>query len=273
MASSSPNSDVFPPENLPEWLHWLESCPSTNSWTLDRLSDLKHGDVVFTPRQTAGRGQQGRIWYSPPGVLTASFVLDLVSTAQLCGFSLAVGLAVVYAVEDLIPDLQNKLRLKWPNDVLLDGRKLAGILCEGATLGTTNQTRVVVGIGLNRCADFAQLELDGKAIGNPISLHQVASAVPDTLLLLEQIRHYLLQTVGLLRSQHLQGEIGFAALLPALRCRDALLGNSITIHVLRNGATEQISGQAVGIDDRGCLLLLLPNQVLRAFASGHVQLI
>ena len=71
-------------ENNPPWLHWLAQTPSTNSWALAHAAELQHGDVVFTPQQTAGRGQGDRVWYSPPGVLTASFVLDGVNTTSPC---------------------------------------------------------------------------------------------------------------------------------------------------------------------------------------------
>ena len=244
------------------WLHRLDSCPSTNTWALERLHKLSHGDVVFTPRQTSGRGQQGRIWYSPPGVLTASFVLDRILAVRLPGFSLAAGLATIYAVEDLMPCLQEQLRLKWPNDVLLSGRKLAGVLCEGVTSGA--EAKVIVGIGLNRCADFAGLS---SHLQSPISLHQVAAVVPDEVSLLAHLRHYLLQTAGLMGLEQLQIDMGLSALLPMLRHRDALLGSPITLNLME----KQVSGQAAGIDDRGQLLLRLPDGKLHAFASGHVQ--
>jgi BirA family transcriptional regulator, biotin operon repressor / biotin---[acetyl-CoA-carboxylase] ligase len=268
------------PSALPcPWLYWLDSCPSTNSWALARLASLNHGDVVFTPRQTAGRGQQGRTWYAPPGVLTASFVLDQIPVTQLPGLSLAAGLAVIYAIEDLLPELQNLLRLKWSNDVLLNGRKLAGILCEGVTSSATNLTKtdpinlaktplaktplakVVVGVGLNCHVDFAQARLDVSAIGNPVSLHEAVAHVPDGRSLLKPLRHYLLETAGLLRFS----SSGLAALLPALRQRDALLGKQMTMTLPR----ESVLGEAAGMDDRGCLLLKLPDGTLRAFASGR----
>ncbi|MGL5058986.1 MAG: biotin--[acetyl-CoA-carboxylase] ligase, partial [Microcoleus sp.] len=114
------------PENIPQWLHWLDSCPSTNTWAIDRASQLDRGSAVFTRNQTGGRGQYGRIWHSPPGVFTASFILDLPNSNLLSGLSLAVGLAVIYAIEDLVPDCRDKLQLKWPNDISIDRQKLAG---------------------------------------------------------------------------------------------------------------------------------------------------
>ena len=259
------SSDVPHPANLPSWIYWVEHCPSTNAWAIDHAADLSHGDVVFTRNQTAGKGQHGRRWYSPPGVLTASFVLDRLPASQLPGLSLAAGLAVIYAVEDLLPDWQGMLRLKWPNDVLMEGRKLAGILCEAAS-STPNQTRVIVGVGLNRCADFAQAGLDAKAIGNAISLHEVKSLVPDELPLLERVRHYLIQAGSVLSQVNLVTVSGLAALLPELRRRDALLNRQLTLEL----SGEQISGQSAGIDDCGRLLLRLSDNQLHAFSSGRV---
>lgn len=250
------------PSNLPMWLHWVESCPSTNTWARACASDLHHGEVVFTRQQIAGRGQHGRTWYSPPGVLTASFVLDRLPSSQLPGLSLASGLAVIHAVKDLLPDLHSRLRLKWSNDVLVEGRKLAGILCEASSSGLSN-TRVVVGIGLNRCADFAQAGLDPALVNNAVSLHQISSLVPEELALLERLRHYLLQVSDILSQPE---TTGIAAFVPLLRERDFLCDRPVILEL----AGAQISGQAVGIDAWGRLLLRLQNGEVKAFASGRV---
>lgn len=249
-----------------KWLHQLQSCPSTNTWAIEHKRDLHHGDVVFTPKQTAGRGQQGRSWYSPEGVLTASFILDDLPVNRLTGLSLAVGLAVIYAVEDLACDLKDQLRLKWPNDVMFSGRKLAGILCEATSKGTYN-TRVVVGLGLNLRVDFAQAGLDVESVGNPISLHQICSVVPQEMAILERLRHYLLSLRDICQRGNKTPQLGtLEAFLPELQKRDFLLHRSIVIVL----ATEKISGQAVGIDSWGRLLLQTPQGEIRDFNSARV---
>lgn len=253
------------PSKLPQWLHWLESCPSTSTWAIDHAADLQHGDVVFTRQQTAGRGQHERTWHSPPGVLTASFILDHLLPFQLSGLSLAAGLAVINAVEDLLPDQQGRLRLKWANDVLVDERKLAGILCEATSRSSSSHSRVVVGIGLNRCVDFAEAGLAADQIGRAISLHQIASSVPEELPLLQRLRHYLLQVSDSLSKTGISSA-GIADFLPKLRERDILLDRLITLAL----ADKHISGQAVGIDGWGRLLLRLSNGEVEAFASGRV---
>ncbi len=250
---------------LPPWLTWLAVCPSTNTWAIEHLAHLDHGTVVFTRHQTHGRGQQGRIWYSPPGVLTLSVVLDRLPAAQLPQFSLIAGLAVIYAIEDLVPSLQKQLRLKWTNDVWLHDRKLAGILCEGVTSGVNNGTKLVTGIGLNYNADFSNLDI--QSVKNPISLHEVVPILPDEHLLIEKVRHYLLQLAGLMQlSIH---SSRFFDLLSTVRERDVLLGKFITIET----SQEQISGEAIGIDDQGYLRLCLSDGTIRTFMSGHVALI
>lgn len=245
----------------PNWLHWLETCPSTNTWAITHLAELSHGDVVFTPCQTAGRGQHGRTWHSPPGVLTASVMLDRCRSIQLPELSLAAGLAVIYAIEDLLPDAQARLRLKWPNDVVVEGQKLAGILCEANV--NREMGPVVVGIGLNRCVSFEQVGLAAIA-PHVISLHQLSVNVPSERDLLERLRHYLIQAAGLIQ----YSKAGLTALLPALRERDALLGQTVTIAV----GAEQTTGQSLGIGNHGHLQLRLPNGNVRSFASGHIIL-
>lgn len=251
----------------PTWLHWLETCSSTNTWAIDHAEQLQSGDVVFTRRQTTGRGQHNRVWYAPAGVLTASFVLDRLPISQRTGFSLAAGLAVIYAIEDLLPDLQGELRLKWPNDIWLQDRKLAGILCE---VSSALSSRLIVGVGLNCRADFSQINfsqinIEPEAIGHPMSLHQACSNVPDEIAFLTMIRQYLLQAESVAGRQ---SPSGLGVLLPEIRRRDALLGKAIAVQ----NATEQLIGRAAGIDDQGRLLLERSERDIRRITAGHVVL-
>ena len=264
---------------LPDWLYWVESCGSTNTWAMEHGKQLYHGDTVFTRQQTAGRGQRERVWYAPPGVITASFILDNISINQRSGLSLAVGLAVIYAVEDLIPKLTGTLQLKWPNDVLIQGRKVAGVLCESVQGDLTPvSNRVIVGIGLNRCARI-EPDLDGTIVEGhpaqanfsqevpPISLHQVSATVPEELLLLERLRHYLLQVADLVGSDRFSEPSGLQRLLPSIHSRDMLLGREVSFE----REDQVVQGRAVGISAEGQLLLRLLNGELAAFSSGRVR--
>ena len=267
--SASPEPDR-PNLPLPHWLHSLDTCPSTNSWAHARAAQLRHGDAVFTKRQTNGRGQHGRIWHAPTGVLTVSFVLDNLNSNLLPGLSLAAGLAVIFTIEDLTPNCRDMLRLKWPNDVWIDRQKLAGILCEATSGNVSGKTRAVVGIGLNRCVDFAAAGLDERAIGNAVSLHSIVSHVPDELCLLDRLRHYLLELADMFSTTDKPAKkSGLALLLPELRRRDALIGCNVAIEL----PSETIYGQAAGIDGCGRLLICLEGDRIQAFTSGRVRLI
>jgi BirA family transcriptional regulator, biotin operon repressor / biotin---[acetyl-CoA-carboxylase] ligase len=261
---SSPTTSHLDADS-PVWLHWLASCASTNTWALDHLPQLQHGDVVFTQHQTAGRGQQGRHWHSPTGVLTASFILDHLPAIQLPGLPLMVGLAVIYAIEDLLPVQQGKLELKWPNDVLFQRKKLAGILCETTSRSTAHNHRVVIGIGLNRSIDFSLVGLTREQVGDAISLHQLSQQVPDELELLERLRHYLLQ-VGALLAQSNHQSAGLTRWLPALRDRNSLRNGLVTLE--HQG--QRIVGKIIDIDPWGRLLLQVPDQPIQTIVSGRI---
>ena len=124
---------------------------STNAEALARARAGERGPLWITAaRQTAGRGRRGNVWTSEPGNLYASLLLtDAAPAAHLPELCFVVALAVRDAVGTAAPSLSPKLRLKWPNDLLLDGAKLAGILIEAESVG--GKTATVAGIGIN-CA-------------------------------------------------------------------------------------------------------------------------
>ena len=123
--------------------HFAE-CGSTNTEALNHLRDGGGALIVSADCQTAGRGRLGRAWKSDDAALTFSLALPLAANLDLSGLSLAVGCTVADAV-DAIGD---RIQLKWPNDLFLDGAKLGGILIETVPLAA-EQRGVVIGIGLN----------------------------------------------------------------------------------------------------------------------------
>ncbi len=132
-------------------IHRLESVPSTNDAARELVrSGAAHGTVVVADEQTRGRGTKGRTWHSPPGLgLYASFILRWDDPAGLgesfALLPLAAGLASAEAVLD---SCGVEVRLKWPNDLVLDRKKLGGILTEGV-LRPGAPGHAVVGIGIN----------------------------------------------------------------------------------------------------------------------------
>lgn len=126
----------------------LRAVAETGSTNADALVSLEDRLWVVADAQKGGRGRHGRVWHSPPGNLYASLsLLNPAPPEYAAQLGFVAGVALAQAVRALAPELAGALALKWPNDLLLDGAKLAGILLEGASgLGGL---RVAIGIGVN----------------------------------------------------------------------------------------------------------------------------
>ena len=151
----------------------LDRTPSTNTWAKQHAAELTHGTVVVTHNQTAGRGQRGNCWEAAPGKnLTFSLFLhpEGVSPAGQFLISEIVALAVVEAVEHALAEAvaSDRIKVKWPNDIYVDDRKIAGILIEH-TLTGSGIGHTIAGIGLN--VNQTVFESDAP---NPVSLAMLA---------------------------------------------------------------------------------------------------
>ncbi|HEV2264844.1 MAG TPA: biotin--[acetyl-CoA-carboxylase] ligase [Stellaceae bacterium] len=210
------------------------------------------GTVVTARVQTAGRGRQGRIWVSQPGNLHASVLLrpdaPMARTAQL-GF--AAGLAVADALHAFAP--KALVTLKWPNDALLDGCKVAGILLESEGDAVGRVAFVVIGIGVNLAAYPADTEFPA------ISLKAATRTAPKPEAFLAALAPALALWYERWRSE------GFAALRRAWLERAAGLGQALRARL----PGETVEGRFAGLDDDGMLLLDLP-QGRRRIAAGDV---
>jgi BirA family biotin operon repressor/biotin-[acetyl-CoA-carboxylase] ligase len=230
---------------------------STSKYLLRRASDgAPSGTACLAELQTGGRGRRGRTWVSPFG---ANIYLSVLwrfaqGPAALSGLSLAVGVAVLEAVQALGVD---DCGLKWPNDVMWNGRKLAGVLLD-LNAEASGPSTVVVGIGLNvRMPDSV-----AAAIDQPwVDLHGLLPASPP---MRNEIAAQLLGRV-LAALSEFESE-GLAAFQTRWARWDCLAGQPVTLHL----PTQRIAGQARGIDASGALLLESKGQV-RAYAAGEVS--
>jgi BirA family transcriptional regulator, biotin operon repressor / biotin---[acetyl-CoA-carboxylase] ligase len=135
---------------------------------------------VVAREQTAGRGRHGRQWQSPPGNLYASLVLvDLIPQPKLPQVSFVAGVALAQAVRQLVPS-PSRIRLKWPNDLLFDDRKLAGILIESRRLAG-GARGVVIGFGVNCQTHPEHLPYRAAHLGEAGARERSAEAVLSVL--------------------------------------------------------------------------------------------
>lgn len=237
---------------LPYCYH--ERCVSTNVLLKREASTCPAGKVMVTDEQTGGRGRLGRSWWSQAGKdITFSLLLRPdIGLAQVPLLSLAAALAVAEALETL-PGLAGRVQVKWPNDVLVDGRKVCGVLPESSLMGERLDW-VVVGVGLNVNSDPARLteglsaeqraEWKGKA--EPTSLRQALGQKVPRASLLAFLLWYLDRRLS---------ELDVDDLVAGLRTRDALLGQEIQVY---DGLSEErtaVTGKAAGIGAGGELLV------------------
>lgn len=249
----------IPPETLSQIdsLSVLPSLDSTNRYLFDQAK-LATGktQIVFAEQQTAGRGRRGRVWISPfAGQVTFSIVKTFsCGASQLNGLSLLLGLAIVRVLTALgVPDL----RLKWPNDVYYQQKKLAGVLLEVFTDGL-GLCHVVMGMGINfhlPAAQRTQIDqacLDLRQIGaTHIGRNQLASA------LLQQIFADFV----------VFAEQGLAPFLAQWQDYDLLWQKPIRVSTWQ----QEYNAVAVGLDEQGGLLIDRDG-VQQSLYSGEVSL-
>jgi len=214
------------------------------------------GAACLAEAQTGGRGRRGRSWVSPFGSNIYLSVLWRFAQgpAALSGLSLAIGVAVLEAVQALGIDGGG---LKWPNDVLWKGRKLAGVLLD-LTAEACGPSTVVVGVGLNvRMPDSAAQSIDQPWV----DLHSLLPAAPPS-------RNFIAaQLLGRVLAALSEFEREGLAPFQARWARwDCLSGQTVALLL----PTQRITGRAQGIDATGALLLETDGQV-RAYAAGEVS--
>ena len=239
-------------------IHILDSVGSTNTALMAAALDgAADGTMFCSEHQQSGKGRRGRQWHSVPGgSLTFSTLWRFDNGLQsLAGLSLAVGLAIARAVNR---HSRHPARLKWPNDVLVDYRKLAGILVEvqGDMHGAAF---AVVGIGLNVRLNEAQRDAVDQAV---VDLAEMGVTAGRNQLLADCLLE--LHTVLALFRQH-----GFAALREDWLALDAYAGRSVALHL---PDARSVQGVASGVDETGAFLLRDAASALTPYSGGEISL-
>lgn len=236
---------------LPGFFHLtaLDVAASTNDVALARAAEgAPEGTLITAVHQTAGRGRRGRTWISPEGNLYLSMILSPgVDAAGAVGF--AASLAAATAVAHYAPD--RDVAVKWPNDVLLDGAKVAGLLIE-AVPGRAGV--VVLGIGINVAHHPTETPYPATSLG------AAGDAVPTVEALRDAFCGAFLDIYDALRRD------GFAPLRAAWLARASGVGGPITVNL--EGA--RYDGTFAGLDEAGALVLDQGAMGMRKITAGDV---
>ena len=237
--------------------HW--SVASTNDLARAQAKRKREGTAIFAEEQTAGRGRFGRAWTAP------KFSSLLFSTAlDAGGLSFApeaLALAGAAAVAEAVAQVHNlPARIRWPNDVLVEGKKISGVLVEGIA-GETKSRWLVVGIGVNVNLDAAALPEDLREAAGSISGFLGHEA--DRALLARAVLRRLDFWWEVLKAG------GLGRLSASCRMLSSILGTFATL--VSKGKTY--SGRVVDIDAEVGLVLQLAGGPTRAFAPGETILV
>jgi BirA family biotin operon repressor/biotin-[acetyl-CoA-carboxylase] ligase len=241
----------------PAPIEYQESVGSTNDVAKDRArAGAAAFSVVIAGQQTAGRGRQGHQWISPPGNLYLSVLLRPAGRVPHVGL---IPLAAGVAVSETLESFGVRARLKWPNDLVVGEKKIAGLLAEAASGGEGIES-VVVGMGINLSLDPGDLP---EALRDSVTSVRIetrrnvspAEAAAETLARMAVWYHALARE-------------GAAPVLAAWRARSVpWWGRPVEVRA----GDSLVRGVARGVDERGALLLDLEDGARAALLSGEAR--
>jgi BirA family biotin operon repressor/biotin-[acetyl-CoA-carboxylase] ligase len=215
---------------------------NTRALTLCSLGDVNTPFLILAERQSQGRGRGSNRWWSQDGALTITLILGAgdipLPFENWPLISLFAGLAIADTLAEIAPD--DAVRVKWPNDVYLAGKKICGILCE---IPPARPPRLVLGIGLN---------VNNSLFGAPQELRNTATSLTDLTGLLHDRSELLVRLLTHMK-RHLQDSRAFAPdRLPQIWSQRCLLtGKNVTVMC---GKIER-TGRCLGVDAQGSLLI------------------
>lgn len=235
---------------LREW----DEIDSTNEEARRLAAEGERGPIwLRADRQTAGRGRRGRVWESPPGNLAATLLISPDRPASECAqLSFVTAIAAADAASTFAPCAD--VKVKWPNDVLAGGKKMAGILLESASGAGATPTYLAIGIGMNLAHFPPDTEFPAT------SLAALGIAGPSASAALTQLAAHFAKWYDVWMTK------GFAPIHDAWLARAAGLGTRIRARL----TNEETTGVFEGIDATGALILRESADRVRKIAAGEV---
>ncbi|MDE1826134.1 MAG: biotin--[acetyl-CoA-carboxylase] ligase [Thaumarchaeota archaeon] len=238
-------SDGLQAETIGRKIYYFNTIDSTQNFAL-KLASKPHenGSIVISEQQTHGRGRQNRKWFSPRGGIWLSVLLKPnfeISQASL--FPMLTSLALAISIEKV---LKLRPKLKWPNDLTLDNKKVAGVLVDAA-IESNQIDYLVIGVGINFKIQPSAISKIVKNSGNFYGITTLVKKKEkaDPILLLQAFLHELEQLYSKLVAGNLHG------IKNEWEKRSSTIGRKVKI----SSPSGEIKGKAIGIDDDGALLI------------------
>lgn len=229
---------------------------TNNTALLEAQKGIKEGTVILADSQTKGKGRRDREWYSESnvGIYLSTILKPSIPTERMAQITLVAGVALVRAINDFS---QAKAFLKWPNDIFLNHKKVAGILTESYPGG--DHTGIILGIGIN--VNHSRF---------PVSLQHIATSLAmenggkfERLSLISSLLNHLDKEYRCFLDE------GISPAIDQWNFNSEMFGQ----HVSLDRGTETFVGTAIRLDEEGHLVILLDSGAETAFDSGEVTLL
>jgi BirA family biotin operon repressor/biotin-[acetyl-CoA-carboxylase] ligase len=238
-------------------LYCFNEISSTNDFALKLTEEgIEEGTLVVSEKQTCGKGRLGRKWFSPPylGLWFSIVLKPRINPHHASKITFLGGLSIVDAVKE-ITGLDTKL--KWPNDVVCDNKKLAGILTEiKAELDVVNYLVMGIGINVNFSKEDFSCDIRNTATSLKVELKRDIPRVKLLKTILQNIENYY----------EMFKKEGFEPILEKWKKKSTTLNRIVKIKT----EGETIEGYAIDVDDECALLIRLDNGIIRRVVNGDV---
>ncbi len=241
-------------------LYCFEETGSTNDEAFRLgVAGAPEGAVVIAESQMAGKGRMQRVWHSPPeaNIYTSIILRPPFETARAPQVSIAAGVAVAEMLEDYCP---GKVRLKWPNDVLIGEKKICGILSQMKMSGAAIDF-IVVGIGVNVNLNHEQFPVDIQKIATSLLMEtgREISRMDMIIRLYETVAKWYRELT----------QSGFEPVREKWISLSAMIGRTVSVMFQE----ETLSGRAVGLSEDGSLMLLTEKNETRLVSAGDATIL
>ncbi len=241
-------------------LHYYDEIGSTNDEAFRLgLAGVPEGTVLIANSQSAGKGRMQRVWHSPAGsnIYTSIILRPEITPARTPQISILAGVAIAEVLESYCPD---RIKLKWPNDVLIDGKKVCGILSQVKTVASAVDF-IVLGIGINVNISYNEFlkEICNLATSLAIETGREISRQELIIRLYENLAKWYKQLL----------QNGFNPIKERWLSLSPMIGEMVQVKFQE----EAVSGKAIGLDDDGSLILLTADNKEIKVSAGDTTII
>ncbi|MGA2780348.1 MAG: biotin--[acetyl-CoA-carboxylase] ligase [Smithella sp.] len=241
-------------------LYYYEEISSTNDEAFRLgLAGAPEGTALIANSQSAGKGRMQRVWHSPAdsNIYTSIILRPQIEPARTPQISILAGVAVADVLESYCPD---RIKLKWPNDVLIDGKKVCGILSQVKTT-VSEVDFIVLGMGINVNINYNQLPEEIRNLATSLAMEtgQEVSRLELIISLYENLTKWYKQLI----------QNGFGPIKEKWQSLTPMIGQTVQVMF----GEEEVNGKAIGLDDDGSLILLAAGNKEFKVSAGDATII